>query len=84
MQLSQEQINALCYQPYWYNIGMEEKFLLTSILEEYIEANTDDYLVDDAKNLLEIVQNPIMKKYKDVIHCGVSHWKNVKNMCHIF
>jgi hypothetical protein len=74
MQLSQEQINALCYQPYWYNVGMEEKILLTSILEQFIEQNKDDDdYVMDAKHLLEIFESPIFKKYKDVIHCGVSH-----------
>ncbi len=52
---------------------MDDRITLQAILEEYIEANTDDYLVDDAKHLLEIVQNPIFKRYKDVIHCGVSH-----------
>jgi len=70
---TQEEINSLCYQPYWYNFGMDDRITLQAILEEYIEANTDDYLVDDAKHLLEIVQNPIFKRYKDVIHCGVSH-----------
>ena len=70
---TEEQINSLCYQPYWYNMGMEERIALKAILEEYIEANTDDYLIDDAKHLLEIVRNPIFKRYKDVIHCGVSH-----------
>ena len=54
-------------------MGMEERIILEAILGEYIEANTDDYLVDDAKYLLEIVQKPIFKRYKDVIHCGVSH-----------
>ena len=74
MQLSQEQINALCYQPYWYNVGMEEKILLTSILEQFIEQNKDDDdYVMDAKHLLEIFKSPIFKKYKDVIHCGVNH-----------
>jgi hypothetical protein len=75
MQLSQEQINALCYQPYWYNVGMEEKILLTSILEQFIEQNKDDVslVAEDAKHLLEIFKSPIFKKYKDVIHCGVSH-----------
>jgi len=73
MTYTQEETNALLYQPYWYNLGMDDKFTLQAILEEYIEANTDEYLVDDAKHLLEIVQNPIFKRYKDVIHCGVSH-----------
>ena len=76
MQLSQEQINALCYQPYWYNVGMEEKILLTSILEQFIKQNKDDddsLVVEDAKHLLEIFESPIFKKYKDVIHCGVNH-----------
>lgn len=70
---TQEETNALCYQPYWLNMGMDERIILEAILGEYIEANTDDYLVDDAKYLLEIVQKPIFKRYKDVIHCGVSH-----------
>jgi hypothetical protein len=52
---------------------MDDRITLQAILEEYIEANTDEYLVDDAKYLLEMIQNPIFKKYKDVIHCGVSH-----------
>jgi len=68
-----EQINALCYQPYWYNMGLDDRITLEAILKEYIEANPDDILAIDAKYLLEIVQNPIFKKYKDVIHCGVSH-----------
>ena len=69
-----EQINALCYQPYWYNMGMEERIALEAILEEYIEANTDDVHAEVvAEHLLEIVRNPIFKRYKDVIHCGVSH-----------
>lgn len=70
---TQEEINSLCYQPYWFNMGIDDRITLQAILEEYIESNTDDYLVDDAKHLLEIVQNPIFKRYKDVIHCGVSH-----------
>lgn len=73
MTFTQEETNALCYQPYWFNMGMEDRATLEAILEEYIEANTDEYLVDDAKYLLEMIQNPIFKKYKDVIHCGVSH-----------
>ena len=73
MTFTQEETNALLYQPYWYNLGLDDRITLQAILEEYIEANTDDILVDDAKHLLEIVQNPIFKKYKDVIHCGVSH-----------
>jgi len=68
-----EQINALCYQPYWYNMGLDDRITLQAILEEYIEANPDDILAFDAKYLLEMIQNPIFKKYKDVIHCGVSH-----------
>ena len=48
--------------------------MLTTILEQFIESNDDDSLIsDDAKHLLEIIKNPIFKKYKDVIHCGVSH-----------
>ena len=73
MTFTQEETNALCYQPYWYNMGQDDRITLQAILEEYIEANTDEYLVDDAKYLLEMIQNPIFKKYKDVIHCGVSH-----------
>ena len=74
MQLSQEQMQSLLYQPYWYNMGSEEQFMLTTILEQFIESNDDDSLIsDDAKHLLEIIKNPIFKKYKDVIHCGVSH-----------
>jgi len=68
-----EEINALCYQPYWYNMGLDDRITLEAILEEYIEANTDDVFGDEAKYLLERIQNPIFKKYKDVIHCGVSH-----------
>ena len=70
---TQEQINALCYQPLWYNMGSEDQFLLIAILEEYIEANTDDHLLDDAKDMLEMIKKPLFKKYKDVIHCGVNH-----------
>jgi hypothetical protein len=70
---TQEETNSLLYQPLWYNIGLDDRITLEAILEEYIEANTDDYLIDDAKYLLEIIQNPIFKRYKDVIHCGVSH-----------
>ena len=70
---TQEEINSICYQPFWYNMGIEDRAMLQAILEDYIDSNTDDYLVDDAKHLLEIVQNPIIKKFKDVIHCGVSH-----------
>ena len=73
MTFTQEETNALCYQPYWYNMGLDDRITLEAILEEYIEANTDDVLVFDAKHLLEIVRNPIFKRYKDVIHCGVSH-----------
>ena len=65
-------------------MGSEDQFLLIAILEEYIEANTDNYLLSDAKDMLEMIKNPLFKKYKDVIHCGVNHWKNVKNMCHMF
>ena len=74
---TQEQMNALCYQPLWYNMGSEDQFLLIAILEEYIESNTDNYLLSDAKDMLEMIKNPLFKKYKDVIHCGVNHWKNV-------
>ena len=73
MQLSQEQIRALCYQPLWYNMGSEDQFLLIAILEEYIEANTDNYLLHDAKVMLEMIKKPLVKEYKDVIHCGVNH-----------
>ena len=69
-------MNALLYQPYWYNVGMEEKILLTSILEQFIEQNKedDDLVVEGCvKDLLEIFESPIFKKYKDVIHCGVNH-----------
>ena len=73
MTFTQEETNALCYQPYWFNMGLDDRITLQAILEEYIETNTDEYRVDDAKYLLEMIQNPIFKKYKDVIHCGVSH-----------
>ena len=72
--LTQEQMNALCYQPLWYNMGSDDQFLLIAILEQFIEQNKDDDdYVMDAKHLLEIFESPIFKKYKDVIHCGVSH-----------
>ena len=74
MSFTQEEVQALCYQPYWYNVGLEDKIALEYILEDYIQMkNDDDSLdVDDAKDLLEIIKNPIFKKYKDVIHCGVN------------
>ena len=74
MSFTQEEVQALCYQPYWYNVSLEDKISLEYILEDYIQMkNDDDSLdVDDAKCLLEIIKNPIFKKYKDVIHCGVN------------
>ena len=54
-------------------MGSEDQFLLIAILEEYIEANTDNHLLDDAKDMLEMIKKPLFKKYKDVIHCGVNH-----------
>lgn len=74
MTFTQEEVQALCYSPYWYNLSMDQKIVLQCVLEEYIEMKDDEDLsdIEDVKDLLETIENPIFKKYKDVIHCGVS------------
>jgi len=75
MTYTQEQINSLCYRPYWINLNLDDHILLKCILEEYIEMKKDENKMDadDAQYLLDQVKNPLFKRYKDVIHCGVSH-----------
>lgn len=73
MSYTQEEIQALTYSPYWINLNLDDHILLKCILEEYIELKEGDVDADDAQYLLDQVKNPLFKKYKDVIHCGVSH-----------
>ena len=75
MTYTQEEIRALTYSPYWINLSLDNCIDLQYILEEYIEMKKDEDKMDadDARLILNLVKNPLFKKYKDVIHCGVSH-----------
>ena len=75
MTYTQEEIQALTYSPYWINLNLDDHILLKCILKDYIEMKKDENKMDadDAQYILDQVKNPLFKKYKDVIHCGVSH-----------
>jgi hypothetical protein len=75
MTYTQEEIRALTYSPYWINLSLDNHLDLQYILEEYIEMKKDEDKMDadEARLILNLVKNPLFKKYKDVIHCGVSH-----------